>query len=350
MEYPQPITDDSHDESDTSITSPHELPVDEESPLQLAIDDLESRIVSSFNEFKSYVGGSSNINNSGKNKSSIHDELSQLLRPILELSSHLSPSSARAVHSSFPEVYDLETITDTIYTKINSELILPVLLESAQSEIVPAKRAASLKMFHLLFVEWGRSGSWLDSSGGGAGGTGSGMSATLGPYGPGESTTTVVGGADHHHRLTESERQRRITKRSLRRSELLRRWVQACLPNLSTVFTNEASDVGAAGRGVLSASAALKPCLRYIAERIGEADDAGALRLFLPVMRMIERVLGRVFLEASNGSESGGDGNEALKSSCIKFLEIVVLCFSQKALPGMGSGIASRMKKEAGVS
>ena len=273
----------------------------------------------------------------GKSKT-IHDDLSQLLRPILEISSHVSSSAARAVHASFPEVYDLESVVDTIYTKINSELILPVLLESAQSEVIPAKRAASLKMFHLLFVEWSKAGSWLEGSGGS-------MTSGLGPYGAGDTGITVT-----EHRLNELERQRRISKRSLRRSELLRRWVQACLPNLSTVFTHEASDVGAAGRGVLSASAALKPCLRYIAERIGEADDAGALRLFLPVMRMIERVLGRVFLEASSGGD-GGDGNsEALRSSCIKFLEIVVLCFSQKALPGMGSGIASRMKKEAGVS
>ena len=106
-------------------------------------------------------------------------------------------------------------------------------------------------------------------------------------------------------------------------------------------------DAGAAGRGVISASAAIKPCLRFIAERIGEADDAGALRLFLPVMRMIEKVLGRIFLEASTGGEKE---NDALRSSCIKFLEIVVLCFSQKALPGMGSQLASRLKKDTIVS
>jgi symplekin len=238
------------------------------------------------------------------------------------------------VYASFPDVYDLESVVDTIYTKINSELVLPVLLESAQSEMMPSKRAASLRLFHELYTEWSKSGSWLD---------GGVMAISLGPYGS-ESSSGII---------TEHEKQRRITIRSLRRSELLRRWVQACIPNLSQTFTSEALDAGAAGRGVLSASAALKPCLRFIAERIGEADDAGALRLFLPVMRMIEKVLGRMFLEASGGGDDGGNKeNDALRSSCIKFLEIVVLCFSMKALPGMmaGSQLASRMKKDASVS
>eukprot|EP00574_Skeletonema_japonicum_P005742 CAMPEP_0201734648 /NCGR_PEP_ID=MMETSP0593-20130828/34863_1 /ASSEMBLY_ACC=CAM_ASM_000672 /TAXON_ID=267983 /ORGANISM="Skeletonema japonicum, Strain CCMP2506" /LENGTH=1151 /DNA_ID=CAMNT_0048228035 /DNA_START=44 /DNA_END=3499 /DNA_ORIENTATION=- len=87
-----------------------------------------------------------------------------------------------------------------------------------------------------------------------------------------------------------------------------------------------------------------------MAERIGSADDAGALRLFLPVMRMIEGVLGRLFLERTRGGEAnsmdkkGQVEGDALRSSCIKFLEIVVLCFSKKELPFQQA--ASRMKKD----
>eukprot|EP00804_Cyclotella_cryptica_P030015 CCRYP_016934-RA/>CCRYP_016934-RA protein AED:0.02 eAED:0.02 QI:195/1/1/1/1/1/5/1392/1381 len=324
-----PITDDDmFDSDDASAASAHgdaDTTNEEESPLSAALDDLESRVVSALNEFKSHPGRASH-------GQSIHEELQSVLRPVVEVSAHIGPASARAVHASYPDVYGLEFCVDAVYTRINSELILPVLLESAQSEMIPAKRAASLRMFHVLYGEWSAPGSYLD---GGA------VTSSLGPYGTDQSP--LVG-------LTEHERNRRIGMRSLRRSELLRRWVQASIPNLSPgTFTSSTLDLVAAGRGVLSASAALKPCLRYIAERIGEADDAGALRLFLPVMRMIEGVLGRLFLEGE-GSDGGSEQeNDALKSSCIKFLEIVVLCFSNKALPGMAGGgqVASRMKRDA---
>jgi hypothetical protein len=305
-----PFPEDDNASDTSSILN--DAPIDsQDSPLQLALDDLESRIVSSFNEFKSHPGRLSSP--SYKN---IHDELSAVLTPIIETSSHVATMNGRTIVSSFPEVYDLEVVMDTIYTKINSELVLPVLLESAQSEMNPPKRAASLRMFHLLFVEWNKSGSWLDTNSSSGG-----------------NSAAMI---------------------SLRKAELLKRWIQACIPNLMQTFTSEALDAGAAGRGVLSASAAIKPCLRYMAERIAEADDAGALRLFLPVMRMIEKVLGRLFLESLDygGSDAGNKENDALRSSCIKFLEIVVLCFSNKALPGMmaGSALASRMKKDAAVS
>jgi len=39
----------------------------------------------------------------------------------------------------------------------------------------------------------------------------------------------------------------------------------------------------------------VRPALKLVAMKIREADDQGAWNLFLPVMRMIWRVLGRLF-------------------------------------------------------
>ena len=232
---------------------------------------------------------------------------------------------------------------DEIYKRVISELVLPVVLESAQSDMIPAKRAASLAIFHTLFNEWQKGGSWLDGS--------TNAPALSGPYGPGATSSTAATVAP----IPVQESARRTNLRSIRKSELLRRWVQSAIPNLAPgTFTSSSLDTSAASRGVLSASAALKPCLKYMAERIGNADDAGALRLFLPVMRMIEGVLGRLFLEGArkndNSDDKSGKEGDALRSSCIKFLEIVVLCFSNKALPGAAGSQAARMKKDASVS
>ena len=307
----------------------------DESPLLLALDDLESRIVTSLNEFKSHPGRATN-----PSVANIHDELASILRPVVEASSHAGPSTARMLASTYPRLLGLEECVDEIYTRINSSLVLPVLLESAQSDVVPAKRAASLALFHTLHVEWQRGGSYLDVS-----------VVAPGPYGPGASSGGGGGGGAPP--LGVAEASRRNQMKAARRAELLRRWVQAALPSLSPgTYTSVSSDAAVASRGVLSASASLKPCLRYMAERIGNADDAGALRLFLPVMRMIAGVLGRLFLErARNAGENDGGGGatgDSLRASCIKFLEIVVLCFSNRALPGAteGSAAAMRMQKK----
>jgi symplekin len=339
---PQGVDDDDNAaiDSDTSDVGIDDV---DESPLLLALDDLESRVVSALNDFKAHPGRATD-----PSASNIHDELASLLRPVVEASSHAGPSAARMLASTYPRLLGLEECVDEIYTRVNSSLVLPVVLESAQSDAVPAKRAASLALFHTLHVEWSKGGSYLDAT------VAAGSSSSLaGPYGPGGSSST----ASPPPGAAEASRRNQI--RAARRAELLRRWVQAAIPNLAPgAYTSATSDAAVASRGVLSASAAIKPCLRYMAERIGNADDAGALRLFLPVMRMISGVLGRLFLERARGGAGGGGGGggrtneggagDSLRASCIKFLEIVVLCFSNRALPGAaeGSAAALRMQKK----
>ena len=338
---PQGVDDDDNAaiDSDTSDVGIDDV---DESPLLLALDDLESRVVSALNDFKAHPGRATD-----PSASNIHDELASLLRPVVETSSHAGPSAARMLASTYPRLLGLEECVDERYTRVNSSLVLPVVLESAQSDAVPAKRAASLALFHTLYVEWSKGGSYLDAT------VAAGSSSSLaGPYGPGGSST-----ASPPPGAAEASRRNQI--RAARRAELLRRWVQAAIPNLAPgAYTSATSDAAVASRGVLSASAAIKPCLRYMAERIGNADDAGALRLFLPVMRMISGVLGRLFLERARGGAGGGGGGggrtneggagDSLRASCIKFLEIVVLCFSNRALPGAaeGSAAALRMQKK----
>ena len=338
---PQGVDDDDNAaiDSDTSDVGIDDV---DESPLLIALDDLESRVVSALNDFKAHPGRATD-----PSASNIHDELASLLRPVVETSSHAGPSAARMLASTYPRLLGLEECVDEIYTRVNSSLVLPVVLESAQSDAVPAKRAASLALFHTLYVEWSKGGSYLDAT------VAAGSSSSLaGPYGPGGSST-----ASPPPGAAEASRRNQI--RAARRAELLRRWVQAAIPNLAPgAYTSATSDAAVASRGVLSASAAIKPCLRYMAERIGNADDAGALRLFLPVMRMISGVLGRLFLERARGGAGGGGGGggrtneggagDSLRASCIKFLEIVVLCFSNRALPGAaeGSAAALRMQKK----
>ena len=114
---------------------------------------------------------------------------------------------------------------------------------------------------------------------------------------------------------------RRQQKTMAREGEILRYWVEssnACL--IEGVFTAEDSEVAAVSRGILAASAVLRPALRHISQRIRDADDRGAVKLFNPVMRMVEGVLKKLFLGT----------NETVRSSCLKFMEIVVLCFSYK--------------------
>ena len=321
-------------ESDASDAEDNEQ---ENNPLVLTLDDLESRIVTALNEFKSHPGRATN-----PAEMNVHDELSSVLRTVVEVSAHSGPASARMLASNYPGLLTVEECVDEIYDRINSALVLPVILESAQSDMVPAKRAASLACFHAFHVEWQRGGSYLDTTGG--------VLSLAGPYGAG-ATVSSSSSSFSAPQLSALEISRRNQMRAARRSELLRRWVQASLPNLAPgTFSSASSDAAAASRGVLSASASLKPCLRYMADRIGNADDAGALRLFLPVMRMISGVLGRLFLERSRngGKELDWAAGDALRASCIKFLEIVVLCFSNRALPGAaeGSAAALRMQKK----
>jgi symplekin len=133
----------------------------------------------------------------------------------------------------------------------------------------------------------------------------------------------------------------RTSQKAEKSVELLRYWVEAS--NSCTIpgsFSDVQSDGAIASRAVISASAVVRPALKHVADKIASADDAGALKLFIPVMRMIGGVLRRLLTPVdtsniSNRNQSQSATNissdDALKSACIKFLEIVILCFSVKA-------------------
>lgn len=138
----------------------------------------------------------------------------------------------------------------------------------------------------------------------------------------------------------------RLIAKEKKRAMLLRYWVEgstAC--TVPGAFTDVHADGAIASRAVISSSAVIRPALRHVSERIRGADDAGALRLFIPVMRMIGGVLKRLFAAnaASGGGKNSGSGGsveeksvDAVKSACVKFLEIVVLSFSTRSQSGAG--------------
>lgn len=136
----------------------------------------------------------------------------------------------------------------------------------------------------------------------------------------------------------------RLIAKEKKRAMLLRYWVEgstAC--TVPGAFTDVHADGAIASRAVISSSAVIRPALRHVSERIRGADDAGALRLFIPVMRMIGGVLKRLFATTSGaGAGAGGSSSveeksvDAVKSACVKFLEIVVLSFSTRSQPGAG--------------
>jgi hypothetical protein len=183
------------------------------------------------------------------------------------------------------------------------------MLEMAQSDTILAKRGASLEFFRQFYQESHKTASWLDST------TPAGIQA--GPYGPGGTTSTSITPA------LRAILKRRQQVRLAREGEILRYWVQASIACLQPgAFTNDERDGAIASRGILAASASLRPALAHIATRIKDADDRGASRLYVPVMKMLESVLKKLFLSATS--------TEAVRSACIKFLEIVCLCCSRK--------------------
>mmetsp|Transcript_7025 Transcript_7025/g.10072 ORF Transcript_7025/g.10072 Transcript_7025/m.10072 type:complete len:1669 (-) Transcript_7025:301-5307(-) len=319
-------------------------------PLLLAIDDLEGRIVSSLDNFKLHPGirtGSLDANNNNNNqnqnsnehdggnnalssssqRTTVYDELNATLRPVLEIAAHVGPATARSHAAYRPSI---DAAVEEIYRRLNSDLVLPVLLESAQSDPTPSKRASALTFFHELYKEYKHAGSYLDPM-------------THGLYGDANATpgkdatnTNVNVSVNKDPNLTKQ----RLQHKSNRSAELLRYWVEgsaAC--TVPGAFSGSRADGAIASRAVLSASAVVRPALRHVGERIAAADDNGALRLYIPVMRMISGVLRRLFspqkrYTMKKRSKQEELSEEALRSSCIKFLEIVVLCFSTRIQPG----------------
>jgi len=326
---PIPTMDEDDNNSQTSQTSDTEsVDLDDSTttaaldPLLSAIDDLEGRIVSSLDNFKLHPGVKSNPSHE-----SIHTELREALRPVLEIAAHVGPATARSKwRAAFRPSVDVAL--EEVYKRLNSDLILPVLLESVQSDVVPAKRAASLGFFHNLYNEYKSPGSYLDYTEAGPGSGGVGFSGS------------VYGTVDRNALPSRAVLRMRTVHKAEKSVELLRYWVEGSSScTLPGAFSDLQSDGAIASRAVISASAVVRPALKHVAEKIASADDAGALKLFIPVMRMIGGVLRRLFTPQASLMNNSGSGNskgeiasaDALRSACIKFLEIVVLCFSTKA-------------------
>ena len=276
-----------------------------EDPLLLAIDDLEGRVVAAMDDVKLHPGIKTTASSSSSN--SVHDELASLLRPVLEVAAHTGPSVARTYYrGAGPE--GIEASVEDVYERTVSDLTLPVMLEIAQSDTNPAKRGASLEFFRTYYKECHKAGSWLDATT---------VAMAAGPYGPGGSHHSTSGTTPAMRVVIK----RRQQKRLLREGEILRYWVEAAVACLVTGVLTDADAEGAvASRGIIAASAALRPSLQHIAQRIRDADDRGATRLYGPVMKMVDGVLRKLFL----GS------HDAVRSASIKFLEILMLCCSHK--------------------
>eukprot|EP00523_Entomoneis_sp_CCMP467_P006735 CAMPEP_0168720692 /NCGR_PEP_ID=MMETSP0724-20121128/1697_1 /TAXON_ID=265536 /ORGANISM="Amphiprora sp., Strain CCMP467" /LENGTH=1371 /DNA_ID=CAMNT_0008767309 /DNA_START=128 /DNA_END=4240 /DNA_ORIENTATION=+ len=306
-ELPQ---EDNLDEDDNALDE-IETGGDQEDPLLLAIDDLEGRVVAALDEVKLHSG----VHDPSSGTASIHEELSTLLRPVLEVAAHTGPSVARTYASS-----GLDDAVEDVYERVLSDLVLPVLLETAQSDQTAAKRIAALEFFRSFWKEVQKAGSWLD-------GTAPVTSSTAGPYGSGNTRSS----SHHQNRgppLPRPLQVRRSEKRSAHESEILRYWLQAAIACLTPgVFTSQAADDATSSRGVLAASASLRPSLKHIIQRIKAADDRGANRLYTPVMKLTENVLHKLLLAPDT---SGGATPDNLLASCIKYVEIVVLCCSRK--------------------
>jgi symplekin len=162
--------DDDNDDDDNAAVDAETI-VDKEDPLLLAIDDLEGRVVAALDDVKLHPGVRTNTA-AGVN---VHDELGMLMRPVLEVAAHTAPSIARTYYQGVG-AEGIEVSVEDVYERVVSDLVLPVILEIAQSDTSPAKRGASLDFFRLLWIECRKAGSWLDE-------TATGMQA--GPYGPG---------------------------------------------------------------------------------------------------------------------------------------------------------------------
>jgi symplekin len=297
------------DNAAPEMQSEVEMEVEKEDPFLMAIDDLEGRVVAALDDVKIHPGVRST------SAQGVQEELATLLQPVMEVAAHTAPSVARTYFRGVG-AEGIETSCEEVYERVVSDLVLPVLLEMAQSDTIPAKRGASLEFFRGLWKECHKPGSWLDTNQGVNGG----------PYGSG-----ITG--KHHANVQQQPRgqlKRRQAKRLAREGEILRYWVQASIAcTMPGVFTNESSEAAIGARGVIAASASIRPSLKHIAQRIRDADDRGANRIFGPVMKMVEGVLKKLFLTTAASIDTGVDG-DALRSACIKFLEIVCLCCSAK--------------------
>lgn len=307
------LSDDDNAQPELEDLQEQQLLLENEDPLLLAIDDLEGRVVAAIDDVKVHPGARTTATDAATMgaPTNIHEELAVLLRPVLEVAAHTGPSVARTYYrGAGPE--GIEASVEAAYERTVSDLVLPVLLEMAQSDRSPAKRGASLEFFRTLYKECHKAGSWLDAVT---------VGPQAGPYGPGGSHHSAAAGNSNTPAM-RALLKRRQAKRLIREGEILRYWIEAAVACLVVgVFTDAEAEGAVASRAIIAASAALRPSLRHISQRIRDADDRGAARLYTPVMKMVEGVLRKLVLSSSS---------ESVRSACIKFLEIVILCCSRK--------------------
>eukprot|EP00586_Coscinodiscus_wailesii_P019568 CAMPEP_0172507778 /NCGR_PEP_ID=MMETSP1066-20121228/206458_1 /TAXON_ID=671091 /ORGANISM="Coscinodiscus wailesii, Strain CCMP2513" /LENGTH=131 /DNA_ID=CAMNT_0013285457 /DNA_START=17 /DNA_END=408 /DNA_ORIENTATION=+ len=113
-----PNDDDSNSTTSTLPQSddelhPNSLLTSRTDPLTQSIDDLEDRLVTTLDSFKSHPGTRTGAASTGAN-TTIHSELSELLAPALETTAHTAPLAARrhavyradGVDDAVEEVYE----------------------------------------------------------------------------------------------------------------------------------------------------------------------------------------------------------------------------------------------------
>jgi symplekin len=306
-----PEPDNLSDDDDNAQDDVEDEELDNEDPLLLAIDDLEGRVAVALEDIQLHPGISSTDSNQGV--MTIHDELAALIRPVIEVAAHTAPSVARTYHRGVgPE--GVENSMDDVYQRIVADLVLPVMLEIAQSDPILTKRGAGLEFFRTLWKEYHKSGSWLDI-------TTTGLQQ--GPYGAGGSHHHTVPANVANNPAMRAAQKRRQQKRLVREGEILRYWIEASNALLNAVDFNstDSTESEIISRGIISASAAIRPAFSHLSQRIKDADDRGAARMYTLVMRTVEAVLKKMFL--------GSD--DSMRAACIKFLEIVILCCSRRS-------------------
>ena len=304
----------SQNSDDSSVVGDMDAPIAD--TLTLALDDLEGRIINAINDFKEHPG----IKSPGQ--PSIHAELEQVLRPLLEIAAHNGPAAARNHwRTTRPSV---ELAMQEVYDRLNSNLIFPVLRETALSEAM-VKRAAALGFFHKLHAEYKAKGSYLD----------------FGVLVNGQVKGSLYGvqmQQQRGHQIPPDVLRTRSRQTMQFGKELLTYWLDCSVECIQPgAFSNSQSDGAIASRAVISASAVIRPALRLVSEKLKALEDSNAARIFIMVMKMIQEVLKRLFSSNDFGlnlTRAQIASADALKSACIKFLEIVVLCFSTRADPG----------------
>jgi symplekin len=319
-----PESDNVSDDDDNAQDDVEDEELDNEDPLLLAIDDLEGRVAVALEDIQLHPGISTD---STPGAISIHDELSGLIRPVIEVAAHTAPSVARTYHRGVgPE--GIESSMDDVYQRIVADLVLPVMLEIAQSDSIPAKRGAGLEFFRTLWKEYHKSGSWLDN-------TTTGLQQ--GPYGAGGSHHHTVPANVANNPAMRAAQKRRQQKRLLREGEVLRYWIEASIAvlNAGDFASVDSIESDVSSRGIISASASVRPAFSHLSQRIKDADDRGAARMYTLVMRTVEAVLKKMFL--------GSD--DSVRSACIKFLEIVILCCSRRSKDAAGRRRAQNVSR-----